>query len=413
MPIGPSPYYSDPQIGQIASNLAIAIMGDPDARAKRDYYGSEVRFNDARTAKTGEEATGVRLKNDATRALPDTLANLFVGPGTPAENFKSNIAGAAGVLTAGGGNAEQQVAGLKDLFSTAYGLGGDADMTRSLVLDGKMPDQNFAPSPGRADSVASRNAGFEFKKDTAVEGMRQTGANTRNAATIEGQNERFYNTPLVARPGTETYLAPSDPRFGKMGGKDGVVRGAPTKATVQGAAGQRIMDLPADAETPERLSSLFGAGGSGAGARGTKPRAVTRKSVDDAVIAGARGVNGALDLTNPSKPVLKAEFEAAFDPAKVATARQAAADELSRSGDVQRAGAAYQAALGVKPGDTFEKQGGFLGMGGTYGVTGSSAPAPQPQQGAQPVRIQNDADYARLPPGASYMAPDGTVRTKR
>lgn len=411
MPIGPSPYYSDPQIGQIASNLAIAIMGDPDARAKRDYYGSEVRFNDARTAKTGEETTGIRLKNDATRALPDTLANLFAGPGTPAENFKSNIASAAGILTAAGGNAEQQVAGLKDLFSTAYGLGGDADMTRSLVLDGKMPDQNFAASPGRADNVASRNAGFEFKKDTAVEGMRQAGANTRNAATIAGQNERFYNTPLVARPGTETYLAPSDPRFGKMGGKDGVVRGVPTKATVQGAAGQRIMDLPADAETPERLSSLFGAGNAGASG---KPRAVTRKSVDDAVIAGARGVNGALDLSNPAKPVLNANFEAAFDPAKVAAARQAAADELARSGDVQRAGAAYQAALGVKPGDTFEKQGGFMGMGGTYGVTGSSAPdAPQPSQGGQPVRIQGDADYARLPPGTSYMAPDGSVRTKR
>jgi len=31
----------------------------------------------------------------------------------------------------------------------------------------------------------------------------------------------------------------------------------------------------------------------------------------------------------------------------------------------------------------------------------------------QPVKIQSDADYAKLPSGTQYMAPDGTLRTKR
>ena len=30
-----------------------------------------------------------------------------------------------------------------------------------------------------------------------------------------------------------------------------------------------------------------------------------------------------------------------------------------------------------------------------------------------PVKIQSDADYAKLPSGAQYTAPDGTLRTKR
>jgi hypothetical protein len=40
-------------------------------------------------------------------------------------------------------------------------------------------------------------------------------------------------------------------------------------------------------------------------------------------------------------------------------------------------------------------------------------PSSTGQQTQAPVKIQSDADYAKLPSGAQYVAPDGTTRTKR
>lgn len=36
----------------------------------------------------------------------------------------------------------------------------------------------------------------------------------------------------------------------------------------------------------------------------------------------------------------------------------------------------------------------------------------QPQQSGGPVKIQSDADYAKLPSGSTFMAPDGSIRRK-
>jgi hypothetical protein len=46
---------------------------------------------------------------------------------------------------------------------------------------------------------------------------------------------------------------------------------------------------------------------------------------------------------------------------------------------------------------------------------GGQQPQEQPAQNQQsgPVQIRNDDDYARLPSGSQYVAPDGSVRTKR
>jgi hypothetical protein len=44
---------------------------------------------------------------------------------------------------------------------------------------------------------------------------------------------------------------------------------------------------------------------------------------------------------------------------------------------------------------------------------GTPMPGPSQNQSAAPARITNDADYQRLPSGASYVAPDGSTRRKK
>lgn len=46
------------------------------------------------------------------------------------------------------------------------------------------------------------------------------------------------------------------------------------------------------------------------------------------------------------------------------------------------------------------------------GARRTAAP-PRPKGGGGPSRIKNDADYDRLPSGATYVSPDGKTRTKR
>jgi hypothetical protein len=50
----------------------------------------------------------------------------------------------------------------------------------------------------------------------------------------------------------------------------------------------------------------------------------------------------------------------------------------------------------------------FLELSG-YEKTGGNAP----QEGSQPARVQNAADYNKLPSGATYITPDGQTRRKR
>lgn len=399
MPLGANPNYYNPQVGQIVSNLATAIYGDPEARAKAGYYGAETNNANAAAGKTGEETRGLRMKNDATAGLPTALGKLFVGPGTPAENFKNNITSAATIMTSGGGTADNQAGALKSLFSTAYGLGDNNDMTRSVILDGKTPDQNFAPSVGRADQVADRNFKAEKAKSDST-------ANIQNA----GAMARTFAAPVVVRPGENVNLSPNDPRRATMGD---TLYGDQTLDQVRAGAGTKILGLP-DGEAPNpNLANVF-SGGAGYKGATAKPKNVSGKTLDDAVMAGASLLPGAVTRGSNNKISLDANFENSFPPEKIVAARNAAGAELERSGNVQSAGQAYINALGVQSGDTWSTPHGSIAsiFSGPGGLQHAQAPA-APEAAAAPAGVITDK--TQLPPpeqrkvGMTITTPKGDM----
>lgn len=395
MPIIANSNYSNPEMGQIVSNLAAAIYGDPEARQRAGYYSAEGANAQASAAKSGEETRGLKLKNDATANLPATLANLYapVLGETPQARQARIAQGLGAFVQAGGGNSAEMGTGIKSTLSSLYALGNDDDMTRSEVLDGKTPDQNFSPSTARADKVAGRNAAADKSKADSVANIEQAGA-----------LGRVYAAPVVSRPGDTTYLAPNDPRRAVMG-NNGVVQGAPTVDTVRANAGNQILALPGGQDPTPNLANVF-SGGAGYKGAVAKPKAVTGKNINDAVMAAAGMVPGATSIDASHKTVLDPNFEAAFPADKVALARNAAGAILSKTGDAQAAGQAYLDALGVKPGDKFGQHtnGGLLtdlfGIGGNPGMvpaTPAAAPGAAP---AAPNAAPVVTSPQQLPPPA-------------
>lgn len=273
-----NPNYQNPQIGQIASNLATAIFGDPEARMKRDYYGSEMALNDAQRGKYGEETRGLRLKNDATVSLPTTLGNLFrVVPGeTPEARMARVGTEIAPFLTAGGGNADQLAQGAKSVLSSIFALGSNDDMARSLVLDGKMPGPDFAPTMERADAITARDASEDRTTKFGEANIKaRSDANVANINNA-GSLARVFAAPLNIPAGNTVYLAPGDPRAKSVGGTKAM--GVPTTNTVRGEAGTRLL---AGDKAPGLAGIFNGSGGAGPAKGGmTQAQAIAQARKD-------------------------------------------------------------------------------------------------------------------------------------
>lgn len=405
MPISPSPYYNDPAMGQIASNLAIAIMGDPEARAKRDLYGAQTSKFNADAEKTRAETVPLVTRGQEYNNLPSSLADLFsAGPvGETPQARASRVAPIMGrVLQAGGGNADQMAGGLSRLFQSVYGVGGEDDQRRSLVMGGHMPGKDFAATTGRADVVAGRDNAAELKKATSVANINAGSA--ANVARINGDSAlaRVFAAPLNVAPGHDVYLAPSDPRRA-VSGNGGVVHGAPTYDTVRGQAGREIAAIPDGQEVPSMLATLF-AGGQAFKPNANQPALVTAKNIDDVVLQAAKTVPGAVAEAN-GRLSLNPAFEASFDAGAIRRARAAAAESYQKTRNASQAANAYLQALGVKPDATFEEP-SFLAQ-----LFGKQSALKEMATSAPPTV----SSAAQLPPpeqrqvGMRIMSPRGLV----
>lgn len=292
MPIVPNTYYQNPGIGQIVSNIGTALFGDPEARAKRDVYGAQVQNYRAEadkyradTSKVQAETRPLLTRADQYDAMPATLASVFAYvPGETPEAHSARIAPFIGkMLQAGGGNSAEMGNGLQDLFSTALAADGtDQGGRTGLIIGGHTPGKDFAGTAVRADQIESQNAAEDRKTKYGVANIDQAGATTRTGMTIAGENNRFFNAPINAGEGNTIYLAPTDPRYGKVGGVDGVVRGAPTAATVRGAAGQRMYEGDTNPSLPGLFNGSGGVPKPGAKAAGniTQGQAITQARRD-------------------------------------------------------------------------------------------------------------------------------------
>lgn len=426
MPVVSNGLYSHPDMGAIVSNLGTAIWGNPEARMKRDYYDAQSAEARARAGKADEETNGLRIKNGAYADLPSIAAAFAPLPNETAEQHAARIAPVLGRLAqAGGGNASEMANGFNTGLGTVFSLGNDDDMRRSLVMGGKIPGKDFAGTAQRADEVQARDAADERKTKYGVANIEQSGATARENIQENGRNNRFYGGPLNVTRGTDVYIAPNDPRYGKVGGKDGVIHGAPTLDSLRADAGRQILDLPADQQPNSNVASVFSGGVPGY-SKGDKPHAVTGKALNDAVAAAASMVKGAATLAN-GKTAVDAKFESSFDPADVATARQAAGEELGRSGNVQLAAQAYLHALNVQPGAELQKPGLGARIWGHLPLTdvpraqvvdpaAPKAPvAAAPAAPAAPAQAAPVATPAQIPPpaqrpvGMKVQSPRGEV----
>jgi|GEM_PF-2886119 len=364
MPVIVNPYSNNPDMGQIASNLATAIYGNPEARMKGAYYNSEVTKNAADTRKLNAETTYQTGINSAQSGLDGSaVASLVRAPNEDTQTYLTRVAPVLrNVVVSGKGNPSENASALVNLFShMGYSTGTDADRMTALNMNDKMPNKDTSVSPTMQNANASRDADYARQQAFGVANIDQAGANYRNGATIAGENNRFFNAPQKVTAGEDLHVSPLSALFSQSGGT-GVIHGAPTKATVEGQAGQQKLN----GATRSVLDELW-TGKSGPTAAG-KLRPVTGKAVNDALVAAGMMVHGATDsaMLGSNKSYLNPDFEASFPGPLVAQARTALADELAKSGNVQAAAKSYLDILGAAPGSTYTPP----GVWATYAMGG-------------------------------------------
>jgi hypothetical protein len=402
MPVVTNALYSNPQVGGIVSNLATAIYGDPETRMKRDYYNAEGQAARSRAGLADAQAAGVTSQNQAFAGFdPSTLV---AQPGeTPQQHFQRISPTLGNIVRAGRGNSKEIADGITSLIGNVFAQGGVNDQGTSLVMGGHMPGKDFAPTAERADAVAGRDADALYKKDTRVADIKAKSDTDVAGINQGGALKRLYAAPIVMKPGEDAYIGKDDPRYASMG-TNGVIHGAPTVDTVRAAAGNDILGLPSDQAPSPNIANTF-SGGAGYKGATTKDKNVSGKNLDDAITAAAAMVPGASTLQSNGKTMRDTEFETSLDPGKVQAGRTAAAAELARSGDVQKAGQAYLAAAGIQSGSTYSAPHGpmasvFLGHGGVAAPAAPPAPGTpaSPMAPAAPAAPVTSA--AQIPPAA-------------
>lgn len=355
MPIVVSPHFYNPEISKIASNLATAIYGDPEARMKGDYYQSVSEENRANARKYNAEAdlTGGRYRAQQ-EMTPDAMATLAPLPGETPVQHAMRVAPLMSSIARYGANAKDIADGTGSTLSNLWAMGGDNDKRTSMAMQGHATSDDYAGTTERADQILKTKGDQKYKQETGVANIKAKA--DRDVASIQGDSAlaRLFATPISVSPGENAFLAPGDPRFGKVGDAAGVVRGAPSKISVEGEVGQRKLH----GERGSVLDELW-AGRAGAPAA-PKSHMVSGRGVQDALLAAASMVPGATSTAMTGKRYFNPDFEASFPADKAANARTALGAELGRSGNVQSAAQAYLAALGLKPGDRFKPSSGFL-----------------------------------------------------
>jgi hypothetical protein len=335
MPFGANMYYSDPTIGRIGSNLATAIYGDPEARLKRGLYdaqaglyGAETEKNRAEAGKLTEETRAQKGLNDAQDSLGDAIAGFSAPlPGeAPQDTMNRNAPAVAKFMRAHKGNTQEAATALGNIWSSILSQGDPDQQRRSLVGQGKMPDQNFSPTGAIADQNAGRNADLQAGVEVAKQQQADRGSmgrtiyqqgqeNSRNAATIAGENYRAANAPITVAPNATAFLPKTNPNFAQFG--DRIYGRTDTTA-----------------KTPSEVSA---------------------KDLEDVIFSAASQIPGATmpDPTRPGNTIINPGFEANFPPDKVIQARSAAASVYQTTRNAQQAVGTYMQALGIAPGSSF------------------------------------------------------------
>lgn len=373
MPVVASPNYYNPQMGQVAQNLGVALFGDPEARMKRDYYDSEVQKNRAGAGKLDAETAFQLGRNQAQQHVQDAIQSgaLVRQPGesdlqymTRAQGYLSAIGGLA---TTAKDASDAVSGGLASLYGTS---GTEQGAHTSLTLQGKtMGVNDYGTVEGQQAGQARDIAG---KANVA-----QIGANAevqKQRIHEGGETERFVMTPRNAGAGDTIYVPKA---LQEKTGLGPTLYGMPTEATAKGAAGTRIsagQGTPGDATLWERTR------------QGGGPAEVDKGDIDKIEALAGQRIKGGLDAPKGkgALPLLNKEFLASLPPGARERAQTLAAQDFAQHKDQQRAANVYYYAL-------------FPGTGGG-GAPAADAPA---ASGPAPAKVP------MLNGQRIYPSPDG------
>lgn len=183
----PSYAYNNPAIGASVGNLAQAIYGDPLDSVRAGMLGDQRRKLQTEREKLEQEA--IQQGVVARERLRDEEENAALAQQLAGSN--PELAQLMGWLVRGGGNADQRAKALQGGLSTRLGISPEVDdRFQSLVLQGRAPNAGTAVTAGEGDRISGRDAGEARSLAESVAGIQQAGANTRNAANIEGAMAR-------------------------------------------------------------------------------------------------------------------------------------------------------------------------------------------------------------------------------
>lgn len=241
-------FYTNPNAAAIAGNVAKLFFGDPEA-AQQQLEQEQLRLQ------TEGLGIGNQLKQQqladqqGLHADRGMLGNIFGGMRTP-EDYKLQAPAIAAIIARNAGM--QGAASPEDiaktaLFSAANSGLGDETVGNAYVGSGHTLGVNDAVSIAGQDRVRAANQTNEMAKV----GAQEAGANSRNAATIAGENWRQLHPGKVNvgmgdsiflldenNQPTQTFV--SDPRA--------VAADRATKVNTEKAKAPRVLS-PGEAET--------------------------------------------------------------------------------------------------------------------------------------------------------------------
>jgi hypothetical protein len=395
MPVVASPNYYNPQMGQVAQNLGIALFGDPEARMKRDYYDSEVQKNQAGADKLDAEATFQLGRNLAQRNLQDTIAKgaLTRQPNESQLQFMARTQGylsaLSGLATTAKDASEAVTGGLGSLYALDP---TEQSAHTSLTLQGKPMGVNDYGTP--EGQLAGQNREIAGKANVANIGAR---AEVQKQQIHEGaESDRFYAKPQNIGAG-DTLAVPK--KFQERSGLGPTLYGMPTESTAKGAAGTRISAgkaSPGDTDLWSRASS------------GGQPLTVTQDELNKGELAALDRIPGAVNKDNPLHPYVVDDFVRRLDPAKRATAQAAYSSVFQATRNAQAAQEAYYAALGMAPGSSYSEP-SLMNEGGIKLPQGQGQQPQQPAAGPPTGKVPmlNGERIFPSPDGSGWVYRDG------
>lgn len=184
--------YSNPEFGVGISNLAEALIGTPGRDVQLGLLGDRRRTEQVQRRKLEAEALSKEIHNREQEAayeeLDSTVGALVGAMGL--QDPQQNAGASAGFRHSlrMGGNAAQTAKAMQLLTAMGLAGGGEDQMRRSLVVQGRQPTDDFAGTTGRADSLIADAMGAALTKATTVAGMNNKAA-TERALVLETMRE--------------------------------------------------------------------------------------------------------------------------------------------------------------------------------------------------------------------------------